>query len=325
MTLSSNQAAAPMRDQASTGSTTEPSTEPWAAFRRELVTAGLLIPTGVDGLYGRSGTYESVVDAVDALVLRAGADQQAGWVRFPPVMPWSTFERNGYLESFPDQMGSIQTFAGDDGDHAELLRRTAGHEDRGSLLSTSDMVLCPAVCHPLYPTMAGVLPDGGRRVEVYGYCFRHEPSTDPFRMQAFRQHDYVYLGTPDGALAHRELWIDRSLELLGRLGLPVASVVASDPFFGRSGRMLAANQLSEQLKFEIVTPVFDGARETAICSSNLHLDHFSRSFAIETADGAVAHTACFGFGVDRITLALFHRHGPEPDRWPDPVRAELWR
>jgi seryl-tRNA synthetase len=298
--------------------------EPWCAFRADLLEAGVLVATGVDGLYGRSERYESVADGMDRLVLRVGADQDASSVRFPPVMPWATFERNGYLESFPDQMGSVHTFRGDERQHAELVRRAETHEDRASLLETTDMVLCPAVCHPLYPTMTGVLPEDGRRVEVYGYCFRHEPSTDPFRMQAFRQHDYVYLGTPEGARAHRDMWIGRGLEVLGGLGLDVESVVANDPFFGRPGRMLAANQRHEELKFEIVTPVFATARQTAISSSNCHLDHFGRPFGIETPDGEVAHTACFGFGVDRITLALFHRHGTDPDRWPAGVRRQLW-
>jgi seryl-tRNA synthetase len=298
--------------------------EPWAGFRTALLDAGILVATGVDGLYGRSGRYESVADGMDRLVLRVGADQDASSVRFPPVMPWATFERNGYLESFPDQMGSVHTFRGDERQHAELVRRAEAHEDRGSLLETTDMVLCPAVCHPLYPTMTGVLPEGGSRVEVYGYCFRHEPSTDPFRMQAFRQHDYVYLGTPDGARAHRDMWIGRGLEVLGGLGLDVEPVVANDPFFGRPGRMLAVNQRTEELKYEIVTPVFPTARQTAISSSNCHLDHFGRPFGIATPDGEVAHTSCFGFGVDRITLALFHRHGNDTDRWPAGVRAQLW-
>jgi seryl-tRNA synthetase len=300
------------------------SEQPWDRLRTSLLGEGVLLATGVDGVYGRSAVYESIAEAVDALVLRVGVDQQATSVRFPPIMPWSTFERNGYLESFPDQMGSIHTFAGDERLHKELLARTEAHQDRGPLLETTDLVLCPAVCHPLYPTMPGVLPEGGRRVEVYGYCFRHEPSTDPFRMQAFRQHDYVYLGTPEGARAHRDRWIDRGLDTLSALGLPVTSVVANDPFFGRPGRMLAVNQRNEELKFELVTPVFESGRETAISSSNCHLDHFGRPFGIETADGEVAHTACFGFGVDRITLALLDRHGLDPGRWPPEVRARLW-
>ena len=35
-----------------------------------------------------------------------------------------------------------------------------------------------------------------------------------------------------------------------------------------------------------------------------------------TADGELAHTACFGFGVDRITLALLDRHGTDPAAGP---------
>ncbi len=298
--------------------------EPWSAFRAALLDDGVLLATDVDGVYGRSAVYESVADAIDRLVLRVGVDQDALSVRFPPVMPWSNFVRNGYLESFPDQMGSVHTFRGDDKMHAELVHAAEAGEDRAPLLESTDMVLCPAVCHPLYPTQSGTLPDGGRRVEVYGYCFRHEPSTDPFRMQAFRQHDYVYLGPPDGARAHRDLWIERGLDVLSGLGLAVESVVANDPFFGRPGRMLAANQRTEELKYEIVAPVFDVGRPTAISSSNCHLDHFSRPFGIETADGDLAHTSCFGFGVDRITLALFDRHGTDPDGWPAGVRAVLW-
>jgi seryl-tRNA synthetase len=298
--------------------------EPWAAFRTGLLADGVLLATDVDGVYGRSAAYEAVAEGIDRLVLRVGADQDAMSLRFPPVMPWSTFQRNGYLESFPDQMGSIHTFRGDERLHAELVHRAETGEDRGPLLETTDMVLCPAVCHPLYPTQRGTLPEGGRRVEVYGYCFRHEPSTDPFRMQSFRQHDYVYLGTPDGARAHRDLWLERGLEVLSGLGLEVASEVASDPFFGRPGRMLAANQRIEELKFEIVAPVFASGRPTAISSSNCHLDHFSRPFGIEAADGGPVHTACFGFGVDRITLALMDRHGTDPTSWPAGVRSALW-
>ena len=41
--------------------------------------------------------------------------------------------------------------------------------------------------------------EGGSRYDVYGWCFRHEPSLDPARMQAFRQHDLVYVGNAEQA------------------------------------------------------------------------------------------------------------------------------
>jgi seryl-tRNA synthetase len=295
-----------------------------SAFRAELVSSGLLVLTGVDGVYGRSGTYEDVAAAVDGLVLAAGVDEGADTVRFPPVMARDIFERSGYLESFPDLMGSVHTFAGGEAEHAELLGAVERGEPWAHLVDPAEVVLCPAVCHPLYPTCRGTLPEGGRRVVVYGYCFRHQPSPDPFRMQAFRQHDYVRIGTDADAVAHRDRWLQRGLDLLAGLGLPVEAVVANDPFFGRAGRLLKASQREQTLKYEIVTPCYDEARPTAVSSANCHLDHFGAPFGIVLPDGTVAHSACFGFGVDRITLALFLRFGTDPGAWPSATRAQLW-
>jgi hypothetical protein len=109
---------------------------------------------------------------------------------------------------------------------------------------------------------------------------------------------------------------------LTALGLPVRKEAANDPFFGRVGRMLAANQLDEQLKYEIVVDLTD-AKPTAIGSSNYHEDHFGHSFELRLADGSTAHSACIGFGLDRITLALFGVHGTDVHAWPGEVRASL--
>jgi hypothetical protein len=38
----------------------------------------------------------------------------------------------------------------------------------------------------------------------------------------------------------------------------------------------------------------------------------------------VAHTACVGFGEERIVLALLRTHGFDPERWPVEVRKRLW-
>ena len=35
------------------------------AFRDELVDAGLLIPLGIEGLYGRGGEFEAIIDGID--------------------------------------------------------------------------------------------------------------------------------------------------------------------------------------------------------------------------------------------------------------------
>jgi seryl-tRNA synthetase len=162
------------------------------------------------------------------------------------------------------------------------------------------------------------------RYEIFGNCFRHEPSVDPARMQAFRQHEFVYLGTPEGAEAHRDTWVKRGLAVLAEIGLNAEAVVANDPFFGRAGRILAAGQRSADLKYELVYPICSVENPTAIVSANLHQDHFSVPFDITTSDGELAHTACVGFGVERITLALLATHGLDPATWPNEVQQALW-
>ena len=88
--------------------------------------------------------------------------------------------------------------------------------------------------------------------------------------------------------------------------------------------MLAANQRDQALKFELLVPITSTERPTACCSFNYHQDHLGHAFDLKTADGATAHTACVGFGLERITLALLRHHGFDPEAWPEAVRRALW-
>ncbi len=293
-------------------------------FRDELVEAGILVPTGTEGLYGRSALYESVVDGVDQLAVSTAESEGTLSYRFPPVMPRQVLEQTGYLSSFPDLIGTVSTFAGDDKDHKRLMEAVQSGNDWTAMLEDAGVSLCPAVCHPLYPTLRGSLPEGGRRYDVVGWCFRHEPSDDPARMQSFRQHDLVYVGDAVRATEHRDRWLQLGHDIFVELGLDVEIVVANDAFFGRVGRILASNQRSEALKYEIVTPINSSENPTAIASSNSHLDHFGQPFGIVTAEGEVAHSCCFGFGLDRITLALLRTHGLRVEDWPRATRERLW-
>ncbi len=301
------------------------SDDAYVAFRDELIDAGLLLPTGVEGLYGRAAVYQSVVDAFCRLIPSVGGDAWFEPVHFPPVLARSVFDRTDYLRSFPDLMGSVHVFHGDDRKHAALLREVEADGDWAALLDPADVVLCSATCHPVYQLCSGTqLAPQGRRFEIHGYCFRHEPSPDPARMQAFHMHELVFVGTPDEALKHRDEGLARGLQLLSDLGLDMEAVPANDPFFGRVGAMLAHNQLEDALKLEGVTPICSTEKPTAIMSANYHQDHFGGPFAITTADGETAHSACVAFGVDRITLALLHKHGLDPYSWPGETRDLLF-
>jgi len=292
-------------------------------FRQALLERGLLHDTGTPGVYGYSLAYQGIVDAIDRSITRLGAGRYEP-VRFPPVLVRSTFDRTGYLHSFPDLMGSVHVFKGGDREHRELSRRYDEGGTWPELLEPAEVVLSSAACHSLYPLCTGTLPADGRSLEINNWCFRHEPSADPARMVAFRMHELVYVGYPDVAQDHRDTVLADGIRLLGDLGLPMSTVPANDPFFGRVGSMLASAQLEENLKLEGTTPICSEERPTAIISGNCARDHFGDPFEIATPDGEVAHSSCVAFGVDRITLALLHRHGLDPEQWPAEVRRRLF-
>ena len=135
--------------------------------------------------------------------------------------------------------------------------------------------------------------------------------------------EYVRLGKPDEVQAFRERWLKRGEHMLEALGLQGHIALANDPFFGRTGRMLAANQREQELKYELVIPITSSEQPTAVMSFNYHQDLFGSLYEIHT-QGAAAHTACVGFGMERIALALFKTHGLAPATWPKHVREALW-
>jgi seryl-tRNA synthetase len=295
-------------------------------FLRELLDARLLIDSGIPGVYGRGEDFERVRGAFDARVTAVAAVDEPERLAFPPLLPRRQIEEIGYLKSFPHLAGTIFSFAGDEQQAAEQEERAERHEDWSQYQAQTDLCLTPAACYPVYPAIAarGKLAPGGVMVDAGGsYVFRHEPSGDPARLQMFHQREIVRIGEPETVAAWRDAWRDRSVELLRAVGLDASFDVASDPFFGRSGRLLARSQKAQELKFEVLVQIA-GPEPTAVASFNYHQDHFSGTYGIEMeAEDPTAHTACLGFGLERVTLALLRTHGLDPGAWPAAARQEL--
>ncbi len=298
-----------------------------AAFMAELLKHGFLLESGVPGIYGHGAVFEDVRAQLDQRLSAEAGSRGAERLRFPPLLPRRQLESSGYLSSFPHLAGSVYAFEGSEAQAAQQSERAGGHEDWGEFQHMTDLALMPAACYPVYPAIAarGRLPAGGVFVDAGGaWVFRHEPSHDPARRQMFHQHELVRIGEPEQVLAWRDEWAQRGLELLRAFGLAAELDSANDPFFGRRGRMLAANQRDSALKLELLVQIA-GPEPTALASFNHHRDHFGSTYGIELAGGGTAHTACLGFGHERIVLALLRTHGLDPAAWPAPVRAELWR
>lgn len=279
---------------------------------------------GADGLYGRTGEYETVVERLGGYITRQ-RNPIAEVLRFPPVMSRGQLEKSGYLKSFPNLLGCVCALHGSE----HVIRAAADQHEAGGewteSLAPTDLVLSPAACYPLYPLVAerGAVPKGGLIFDVSADCFRREPSKELNRLQSFRMREFVSIGAPDGIIEFRDQWMARAKLLAAELQLPCKLEVASDPFFGRVGQVMAVSQLQQSLKFELLIPYYDGASPTACMSFNYHRDHFGRVWAIQDDSGASVHTACVAFGMDRLAVALFCIHGTNVNDWPSQVLGVL--
>jgi len=194
-------------------------------------------------------------------------------------------------------------------------------------LAISESLLPPAVCYHVYRERRGTrLEASPSIVTVVGRCLRDEESLDLAggRLRDFTMRELVVLGSRDEVEAFRQGLIDRVAGLVAELDLDGVLVTADDPFFlAGAGSEERGRRLMQQvlpLKYELRLPCDERGGAFAVASFNHHLDFFGRRFEIGLASGAIAHSGCVAFGLERWTLAFLARHGIDPNAWPARVR-----
>ena len=236
-------------------------------------------------------------------------------------MSRSELERSGYLHSFPHLLGGVSCLKGSEA----TIRAVVEQPDWANELSATELVLSPAACYPVYPMAAALRADSGQRSDVrcrFGLFSSRIHSRDG-TVQSFRMREFVCVGTPEQVLEFRTRWMFLAQRLAKQLGLEHRIAPASDPFFGKGGRLAAMSQLEQSLKFELLIPLSPKEGPTACMSFNCHRDHFSSVWDLITENGDKAHTGCVAFGMDRLALALFKTHGLDLGKWPVVVRENL--
>jgi seryl-tRNA synthetase len=288
----------------------------------ESITHALLQPSGCDGVHVRTALFEQVIEGLSALISHH-REPETEILRFPPVMSRHQLEKSGYLRSFPHLLGCVSCLQGEESEVRTVVEGNGRDWTAG--LSATELVLTPAACYPLYPLVAARkhVPEKGLLFDVASYCFRREATHEVDRLKAFRMREYVCVGTSEQSLDFRARWMPKAETLARRLGLPCRIAPASDPFFGKAGRLAAMIQVQQSLKFELLIPVHSQDQPTACVSFNYHRDHFGTTWGLRTDAGKTAHTACVAFGMERLALALFATHGRDLQRWPAAVRETL--
>ena len=252
---------------------------PEEAYLSRLMAARLLLPTSVPGIYGRGARFVEILEGLESCLTPLGRTESTHVWQCPPVLPHNAIEKYDRSPALP---------------HPRLAKEA----------SLGDLVLAPAACCYVYPTLTGRLPAAGRVIDIESWCYRSAPSLNPMQMRAFRMREFVHAGSTSQSAAFRESWITQAQAFLSELGLE--------------------SQLQTQAQtVDIMVPMLAGAAPTALLSVNAHGSHLGKLFDIRTHDGKLAHTACVAFGIERLALALLDQHGLQTCKWPESLRARL--
>ena len=120
----------------------------YRSYLEELVEARLLIPLGVPGVYGRGGILEGVIEHFERYVTRMGAERRPEVMRFPPLLARRHYLATDHVQNFPNLMGSVHTFTGDERAHRRMLEEKDRGEDWTEALVPTEVMLLPRCLLP---------------------------------------------------------------------------------------------------------------------------------------------------------------------------------
>mgnify|MGYP001075068425 CR=1 FL=1 len=252
---------------------------------------------------------------------------------FPALINPDILEETGYLNEYPHNAGfvshleeniqSIQSFSENiksgnkktiDASHSEQLNTKA--------------TLSPAVCYHFYPLLANKsIPNEGIWGTAESKCFRYESKAmnSLTRLWDFTMREFIFAGPKDVLEKYRKEFLETELPTwFDELELNYKLTTANDPFFSSEENSKRAFQLAFKLKYEARCLLPYSGKSMACASINYHQDHFSSiyKFVVEESD-ELAHTFCFGIGLERLAFAFLAQHGLDSSKWPQKVQEQI--
>jgi seryl-tRNA synthetase len=254
-----------------------------------------------------------------------GADEN----HYPVLVPLSLLERLRYFTHFPqhvtfcshlpEDLPTLEWFAarasGGDGTVDAHMRER---------LAAPTHALKPAVCLPCYGQQRGrrLARDEVVAVTMQNHVLRYEGGRvrSLERLWDFSVRDVVVFGSGRDLERLRMDVMERAIALCRELDLDARIELANDPFFLDASRHKSVYQRLGEVKYELTLDLPQRGYRLAASSFNLHRDFYTSIYDIRLAEGALAETACMGFGLERWTYGFLSQKGVDPSAWPARVR-----
>lgn len=135
--------------------------------------------------------------------------------------------------------------------------------------------------------------------------------------------EFVFIGVEEDL----EYYIEKSKELvrfwIKKFCLNAKCETANDSFFASNYKKLRYFQLigNSKLEYKILIP--NNNEYISCCSANYHRTHFSKAYNIRTYSKNYCYTACFAFGIERLTYAFLSQKGLDINKWDENTINEI--
>jgi seryl-tRNA synthetase len=238
-----------------------------------------------DGALIVGGLPLKLLQWIDAQLLHLGGTVRE--IQCPALIERDFLEHANYFESFPHGATRV-----------EAIPRSG--------------LLAPAVCYHCFGILTNAHLETPAEITCIGKCYRHENGTTDAvgRLWEFTMREFVFVATPEVVQQQRRDWIERARNFADSVGLKGKIEIATDPFFGKTGRGRKLLQQIKELKYEFSCAMPDGSK-LALASFNLHETFFTSRFGITLAGAPAPHSACVAFGLERWMLAVLAQCGIE--------------
>ena len=283
---------------------------------QELISRGEIVAFG-PGRHGFGPRMLLLLEALDREIKSYGSRIGAISRSYPSLIASGDLQKCRYMSAFPNSLCFVQHLRED----LEVIRSFSSSVSvehgkakfESSVLTPPECLLSPNICFHTYSSLAGSRI-GSTIVTAAGKCFRYESRSLAAldRLWEFNMREIIFLGSQDFVVESRSAAIESLTTMFKEWGLDFRVSTATDPFFTDDFASLATFQLAFELKFEMLTTIPYLGKPIAAGSFNYHRDFFGESFDIRQRNSnEVVHTACVGFGLERLALAHLAQFGVE--------------
>ena len=276
------------------------------------------------GRVGLGPLLVALENRIDGDLLQMAQTLGAAPYRFPTVIGADVLSKCRYLQSFP-QFLTLAMHLNENMDVLSQFSQECRLVDgavvvpEGSL-APSTTVLSPTVCFHLYSWLEGQELNGPMSVTAKGHCHRYESRTMSGleRLWDFQMREIMFVGSSEHVEKQRTDCLEQCIRLLDKWNITYEIISATDPFYVDGFSAVANYQAAFELKYEIRVPLpYAPGRTMAIGSINRHHDFFGKSLNFKDKNiPGYSHTACVGFGLERVAWAWLCTHGVNPNDWP---------